>query len=100
MVLLGKLDELALVHIVTEPKPLLAHARADLDNFPEEILPMVSYGPIVAAEEYCWWSRIGPPILLRDAADSLEWAHRFSQAMLPVVSYGPIVAAEEYYQWS
>ena len=32
MVLLGELDELALAHIVTKPKPLLAHARADLDN--------------------------------------------------------------------
>ena len=31
MVLLGELDELALAHIVAEPKPLLAHARADLD---------------------------------------------------------------------
>ena len=31
MVLLGELDELALAHIVTKPKPLLAHARADLD---------------------------------------------------------------------
>ena len=31
MVLLGKLDELALVHIVAKPKPLLRHARADLD---------------------------------------------------------------------
>ena len=32
MVLLGELDELALAHIVAKPKPLLAHARADLDK--------------------------------------------------------------------
>ena len=35
MVLLGELDELALAHIVTKPKPLLAHARADLDSWVE-----------------------------------------------------------------
>ena len=32
MVLLGELDKLALAHIVTKPKPLLAHVRADLDT--------------------------------------------------------------------
>ena len=32
MVLLGELDELALAHIIAKPKPLLAHARADLDT--------------------------------------------------------------------
>ena len=32
MVLLGELDELALAHIVAKPKPLLAHARANLDR--------------------------------------------------------------------
>ena len=32
MVLLGELDKLALAHIVAKPKPLLAHARADLDS--------------------------------------------------------------------
>ena len=31
-VLLGELDELMHTHIIVEPKPLLAHARADLDN--------------------------------------------------------------------
>ena len=30
--ILGELDELALAHIVAKPKPLLAHARADLDS--------------------------------------------------------------------
>ena len=32
MVLLGELDKLVLVHIIAKPKPLLAHARADLDT--------------------------------------------------------------------
>ena len=32
MVLLGELDELTLAHIVAKPKPLLVHARADLDK--------------------------------------------------------------------
>ena len=35
MVVLGELDELVLAHIVTKPKPLLAHARADLDMIVE-----------------------------------------------------------------
>ena len=39
MVLLSELDELALAHIVAKPKPLLAHARADLDT-----LHLVSQG--------------------------------------------------------
>ena len=33
VVLLCELDELALAHIVAKPKPLLAHARADLDSW-------------------------------------------------------------------
>ena len=32
MVLLGKLHEVVHTHIIAKPKPLLAHARADLDT--------------------------------------------------------------------
>ena len=48
MVLLGKLDELTLAHIVAKPKPLLAHARADLDILPPPPDPVTIDGK----EEY------------------------------------------------
>ena len=64
------------------------------------MLSVVSYGPIVATEEYCRWLQMGPLYLQRNAANSLEWAHGFSEEMLPMVSYGPIVATEEYCQRS
>ena len=34
VVLLGKLDELTLSHVVAKPKSLLTHARAGLDSRP------------------------------------------------------------------
>ena len=46
MVLLGELDELALAHIVAKPKPLLAHARADLDTLAENTLLPFSSVPV------------------------------------------------------
>ena len=45
--------------------------------FYQEILPIPLNGPIVAAEEYCQWPRMGPVILPRNSADALGWAHYF-----------------------
>ena len=56
MVLLGELDELVLAHIVTKPKPLLAHARADLDS----ITPAVV---ILYEEENLVFGRRSPSLL-------------------------------------
>ena len=60
------------------------------------ILPIPLHGPIDAAEEYCQWSRMGPGYLPINAADTLEWAYSFSEEMLATVAYGPIVSAWEY----
>ena len=42
---------------------------------------------------------MGPPLLLRDAADGIEWAHLHSQDMLPMALNGPTFATETCCQW-
>ena len=44
-----------------------------------KMLPKHLYGPIIAAKRICQWSQRGLPLLLRDAADSLGWAHHCCQ---------------------
>ena len=50
------------------------------------ILLIPLHGPIDAAEEYCRWSRMGPGYLPINAANTLEWAYSFSEEMLAMLT--------------
>src|SRR6266404_3149399 len=54
-------------------------------NWPQTLLPMVSYGPIT-----------GPTC----AADGLAWAQHWPKNILPMILYGPSTGPKLCYRWS
>ena len=50
------------------------------------------HGPIIAAEIFCRWLRMGPVFLPTNAADTLGYAHYRCRNILPMATNGPSIS--------
>ena len=66
---------------------------------PLNLVPMASGGPSKAMKRNSQWSQMGPLQLLKNVADSVEWAYKSYRDVPAMVLDGPTEATEKCYRW-